>query len=256
MEQINEAATTVPFGRGAGVNSPRETDVPAESSTNEALAGGEECSCCLNPDAKVEEDQGTVTSERELGEEVLEAVRSSDAAAVSALGELRDEISRFHERASAYERNARVMHSQIESLQQDQVRVLLKPVFERLAGMHAQANEIAAQKREADAQTAGDFAFFAEEIEELFSLYSLQSVDAKVGAPFEARQHAATRATKTDRRELDGALSRVLRQGFTFEGSERVFMPARVTVFSCDEPIAPVENPERTTSDTTDEHEL
>lgn len=147
------------------------------------------------------------------------------------LDQLRAETSAFHERAAAYEDNARSLHSRIEKLQDDQVRSLLKPFFERLSTLHAQAlDSSAALVTEAPA-AAEDFEYFAETIEDMFSLYDIDSVGAAVGNPFDARLHQSARIIATDDPALDATIQRVARQGFIFAGADRVLLPARVSVF-------------------------
>lgn len=140
------------------------------------------------------------------------------------------EVRNFNERAQSYETNARKMHSMIEHLQQDQVRSLLKPVFVRLATLHAEANEIAAQKKEEDPTGSDDFEYFATCIEEIFALFDIDSVCAAVGNKFDAKKHQADRSIKTDDPSLDKTITRVIRQGFAFAGAERTLLPARVSI--------------------------
>ncbi len=165
-----------------------------------------------------------------------ESDRASLNSAAKAIELLTTEVARFHERALGYEANARQLHSRVEELQQDQVRVLLKPIFERLATLHAQANDIAAQRLNDSPDVAGDFLFFANSIEEALALYDLDSIQAEAGMPFDAKQQQAVRVVKTDQQDLDGTLQRVVRQGFIFASAERVLLPARVAVFRYEEP--------------------
>lgn len=180
------------------------------------------------------------------------------AAAVSAeiapiLAGIGAAIDRFHDRTSAQEQSARALQAHVETLQQDQVRQLLKPTFERLATLHAEAQR-AAEGNSENTQAADDFAFFAESIEELLALYDLSSVEATVGGDFDAKLHHAQRAIPTAEEERSGKIQRVLRQGFGFAGAARVLLPARVTVFTFTPPadatvngppsdVAPAESP-------------
>lgn len=177
---------------------------------------------------------------RLLTDALLETSRASGEATACAITELGEQVARFHERSQGHESNARLMHARIEELQQDQVRALLKPAFERLASLHAQASDIAAQKRDQEDKTAAeDFAYFADSIEDLMSLYDLHSVRAAAGDSFDARRHQASRAVKSADEVLDGSVQRVIRQGFGFAGSDRVFLPARVAVYRYELPADP-----------------
>ncbi|MFJ2621485.1 nucleotide exchange factor GrpE [Glutamicibacter sp. NPDC087344] len=174
------------------------------------------------------------------GSDLLPVTATDDGALIermlAALAANTAETSLFHERMKAYEDNARVMHAQIEKLQQDQVRVLLKPAFERLTALHAQANDIVDQKQADDPDAAGDFRFFAESIEDILGLYDLESVSAAVGMPFDPKKHQASRAIKTDDVALDATLQKVIRQGFGFAAADRVLLPARVSVYRYQKP--------------------
>lgn len=137
--------------------------------------------------------------------------------------------SSFLERAQFYEDLVRSLQNQIERLQEDQFRTLLKPVFERLANLHAQAVEAAGDTSDSAAST--DFRFFAESIEELLDVLDVVSVGAEVRTPFRPRFHHAVRTVPTDDEALDGMIQRVVRQGFVFAGTERPLLPARVAVY-------------------------
>ena len=140
-------------------------------------------------------------------------------------------LAAFHQRAAEYEATNRLLHARVEDLQQDQVRSLLKPVFERLASLHAQATEAADSNRDADAASADEFDFFATSINELLALYDIDSVGAAVGQPFDSRKHHGTRIKSTDDPALDGIVQRIHRQGYKLAGSGRVLLPARVSVY-------------------------
>lgn len=151
-------------------------------------------------------------------------------AIVRALDTVRAEVAGFHARAAAYEENARALHSRIETLQHDQVRALLKPFFERLAALHAQAKD-SAERFADDSESAEDFRFFSGAIEDMFSLYDIDSVEATAGGPFDPKTQQPSRVIPTDDPARDGTVHRVVRQGFIFAGAERVFLPARVSVY-------------------------
>jgi molecular chaperone GrpE (heat shock protein) len=161
---------------------------------------------------------------------LAEMLSANASAMESGLQQLSDRIGEFNTRSAEYEANARLLHARIESLQQDQVRALLKPAFERLATLHAQAVD-ASSDAVSERAARDDFDFFATSIEELLGLYDLDSVDAAVGSGFDPRHHHAARTVRTTRSELDGTIQRVIRQGFAFAGNERVLLPARVGVY-------------------------
>ncbi|PPF43824.1 nucleotide exchange factor GrpE [Pseudoclavibacter sp. AY1F1] len=141
---------------------------------------------------------------------------------------LNSSIEGFQARSAAYEEANRQLHARNEALHQDQVRSLLKPVFERLASLHAQASEMSSGHHANDSEVADDFTFFATAIEELLELYDIVSVGACAGDAVNARQHAVVRVKVTDRPELDGVVARVQRQGFAYSGAGRTMLPARV----------------------------
>lgn len=169
------------------------------------------------------------SSQREIATLIEESAKNAEGK----LDQLRAEINAFHERAAAYEDNARSLHARIEKLQDDQVRSLLKPLFERLSTLHAQAVDGSASLAEESPSAAEDFEYFAETIEDMLSLYDIDSVGATVGKPFDARLHQSARIVATDDPALDGMIQRVARQGFIFAGADRVLLPARVSVFRC-----------------------
>lgn len=166
-----------------------------------------------------------------LQREFAVLIEKSAKSAEDKIDQLRAEATAFHERAAAYENNARTLHARIEKLQDDQVRSLLKPFFERLSTLHAQALDSSAALAENTPEAAEDFEYFSETIEDMFSLYDIDSVDAAVGKPFDARLHQSARIVPTDDPALDATIQRVARQGFIFAGADRVFLPARVSVF-------------------------
>jgi molecular chaperone GrpE (heat shock protein) len=143
----------------------------------------------------------------------------------------------FHQRAAEYEATNRLLHSRVEELQQDQVRALLKPVFERLASLHAQATEMADKNRSADAGSADEFDYFATTIDELLALYDLDSVAAAAGQVFDSKKHHAARIKTTDDQALDSIVHKVHRQGYTLAGADRVLLPARVSVYRYAAPV-------------------
>lgn len=217
-----------------------------------------------NPEAEIPADQAVMTETEDSAAET-DAAPIPDAAAghagndgTSPAGEIQDEaaanaeaaggtglpddgtvllkridaaLESFHSRAQHYEETNRLLHSRIESLQSDQVRVLLKPVFERLATLQAQAADAAADARDRDPSSAGDFDFFAISIDELLALYDVEPVGAAPGIVFDSRLHHGARIVPTADPELDGRIQRVQRQGYKYAGADRVMLPARVSVY-------------------------
>ncbi len=141
-------------------------------------------------------------------------------------------IERFHGRAEEYESIIRRMQSRIEELQADQVRELLKPVIVKLASLHSEMTDAKdrAQDR-GDDVARKDYDFFATEIEDALSLLDIESIGAAPMDEFVASRHAARRRVDTDDPALDRRIAKVMRQGFTYVGAERVFLPAMVNVY-------------------------
>lgn len=149
---------------------------------------------------------------------------------------LKSAVHAFVSRSSEQDLLVRRMQSMIEELQQDQIRQLLKPVFEKLASIHADAKKNQEQHAAEEPVVAEDFKFFAQSIEDLMGMYDLESVQAAVGEPLDPKLHQAARAATTDQRDLAGRIKRVQRQGFKFAGANRVFLPARVVAYRYEAP--------------------
>jgi molecular chaperone GrpE (heat shock protein) len=154
------------------------------------------------------------------------AVTSDELAAMA------NALERFHGRAEQYEAIIRGMQSRIEELQADQVRELLKPVIVRLAALHTEATdaELRASTREDDSARK-DFDFFASEIEESLGLLDIESINVSALDEFDPAKHAARRRIATDDPTLDKRIAKVSRQGFSYVGAARVFIPAEVNVY-------------------------
>ena len=167
-------------------------------------------------------------------------------AVLAALKGLEVQVQGFHARAENYEQIVRQMQSRIEQLQGDQVQALLKPVIQRFAGLHAQATEAAERARERQESAEKDFRFFTVAIEEALGLVDIEPVGAAPGVKFDSRRHHATRIVPTDDSGRDQRVERVLRQGFTYGGAPRVFLPAQVSVYRYEAPqaVQADENPE------------
>lgn len=149
----------------------------------------------------------------------------------SALARIVEAVDGFHTRAERYESIIRQMQSRIEDLQGDQVRQLLAPLIQRFAALHTEAGEARDRAQERNDQAAfKDFGFFVSEIEEGLAMLDVESIDVAVGDAFEPAKHAARRSVPTSDPALDKTVAKVLRQGFTYVGAPRVFMPAQVTV--------------------------
>lgn len=186
-----------------------------------------------------------LVSDRPGADSVPEEVASADAADSSLLGDvtaalrgLEAQVQGFHARAENYEQIVRQMQSRIEQLQGDQVQALLKPVIQRFAGLHAQATEASENARERGDSAEKDFSFFAVAIEEALGLVDIESVGAAPAVEFDSRKHHSSRIVPTGDPELDQRVQRVLRQGFTYVGAPRVFLPAQVSVYQYAPPQA------------------
>ena len=197
----------------------------------------------LAPTPATAREDLTAVPVQETGPDTADESSDELAAMASAL-------ERFHGRAEQYESIIRRMQTRIEELQADQVRELLKPVVLKLASLHtdAAAAEDRASTREDDSARK-DFDYFVSEIEETLSLLDIESIGASALDEFDAARHAARRRIDTDDASLDRRIAKVLRQGFTFVGAERVFVPAVVTVFrhqpaNHDETASAAETPE------------
>lgn len=156
----------------------------------------------------------------------------------AALASIEAQILGFHARAENYEQIVRQMQNRIEQLQGDQVQALLKPVIQRFAGLHAQATESSERARERGESAEKDFSFFAVAIEEALGLVDIESVGAAPDVVFDSRKHHASRIVPTADLDLDQRVQRVLRQGFTYVGAPRVFLPAQVSVYRYEPPHA------------------
>lgn len=143
----------------------------------------------------------------------------------------------FNQRSQAHEETIRKMHRRIEELQEDQVRTLLKPVFERLAGLHAQADEGTEQARLGTLDqnnTLRTLEQFKDSIEDLLSMLDVESVEATIGGLVDRKKHYAVKTKKTGDKSLDKTIYKIVRQGFTFAGADRVMLPARVIAYKYD----------------------
>lgn len=151
-------------------------------------------------------------------------------------------VYQFNDRAKELEGNNLKMHDLVSGLRSDSVVHALKPALERLAGLNIQALNCA-EDAAGDGTARTDFLGFADEIDEIFSLYDFNSVEAQVGSPFDRSFHAAVQRKKTSDPEFDGKIARVIRQGYAATGAERAFLHAQVAVYRYKKPIEPVEEP-------------
>jgi molecular chaperone GrpE (heat shock protein) len=201
--------------RTAGVVQPFPADPPSDSASTELVPGP-------TTDDALADDWG---SEASAIAELTAAVRGVEQQAQS-----------FHARAEKYEHVIRQMQSRIEQLQGDQVQALLKPVIQRFAGLHAQAVDASEQARSRGESAEKNFDFFAVAIEEALGLVDIESVAAAPSIEFDPSKHHASRSVATDDASLDGRIQRVLRQGFTYAGAARVFLPAQVSIYRYEQP--------------------
>ena len=194
-------------------------------------------SCLSSPDLDAES--------AELGRDLLADVAAGTDVAppdqafvelTGAVDTLGRQVGAFHARAESYEQIIRQMQARIEKLQGDQVQALLKPVIQRFAGLHSQAIDGAERARVRGEAAEKDFSFFAVAIEESLGLVDIESVGASPSELFDAGKHHAARVVPTQELDLDKRIERVLQQGFTYVGAQRVFLPARVSVYRFEEP--------------------
>lgn len=170
-----------------------------------------------------------------LGEEAAAGSAARENGATDLTEQLRPmaaALERFHTRAEQYESIIRRMQTRIEELQSDQVRELLKPIILKLADLHTEAS--AAEERASaseDDSARKDFDFFVTEIEDTLGLLDIESIGTRVLDEFDPARHAARRRIDSDDPTLDKRIAKVVRQGFTYVGAERVFVPATVFVY-------------------------
>jgi molecular chaperone GrpE (heat shock protein) len=155
---------------------------------------------------------------------------------LSAVQRVERQIAVFHARAENYEQLIGQMQSRIEQLQGDQVQALLRPIIQRFASLHAQAAAAAEQAHERGEAAEKDFDFFAVAIEEAFGLVDIESVAARPSVEFDSSKHHAASVVVTDDPGLDRRIQRVLRQGFSYAGASRVFLPAQVSIYRYEPP--------------------
>jgi len=200
---------------------PATPSVPAQNSQPAELAGG---------------DRPVQSGPDEFAQPNRNEVCSATADLLAAVRGLEQQAHMFHVRAENYEQIIRQMQARIEQLQGDQVQALLKPIIQRLAGVYAQATEASEQARARGEAAEKDFEFFAVAIEEALGLVDIESVGAAPSVEFNPSKHHASRIVITDDPSLDRRIQRVLRQGFTYAGASRVFLPAQVCIYRYEPP--------------------
>lgn len=158
----------------------------------------------------------------------------------TSLAALTSEVTAFHERSAAKELTITRMQQRLEELQGDQVRALLRPVFEQLAALHGDITSIAERvlRTSDDTRMGKELAFLTQRVETAFEALGLVSVEADVGVEFDSRLHAAIRSKPTQDAALDKSIAEVQRQGFTTPGTAKTELHARVVVYTFD-PQAP-----------------
>lgn len=220
------------------------------------LASDEPTFSVASSSSAATDEAGPMAAHAEEGSFSAPSDEQSPAGAVAtALEGVGAQVQAFHIRAANYESIIRQMQSRIEQLQTDQVQALLKPMIQRIAGLHAQASEAAIRARERGESAVKDFDFFTLAIEDAFGIVDIESVGAAPGVEFDPKKHHAAQNIPTGDIELNKRVHRVLRQGFTYAEAPRVFLPAQVTVYRY-EPSredASAKNPENSSSSNTDE---
>ena len=146
------------------------------------------------------------------------------------LASLRAAVESCNEAVRGFGSITAQMQERIEELQRDQLKLLLKPLYERVATVIAQAEALAITSAAVDEGIAEDFTHFSRELEAVLEMYDVESVGAAPGAPFDPRLHHAALRVDTADPTLDRTIQKVVRQGWTAVGSPRVLLPARVVV--------------------------
>lgn len=159
----------------------------------------------------------------------------------SVLAGLTSRVTAFNERSAAQESIITRMQQRLEELQGDQVRALLRPVFEQLGALHGDITAVAERELRAgnDARLGKELAFLAIRVETAFESLGLVSIEADTGVEFDSRLHAAVRSKPTHDAALDKSIAEVQRQGFMTPGTTKPELHARVVVYSYD-PHAPI----------------
>lgn len=225
---MDDAVGVPPTGPDGEEKSLDQSGSVEEPLVSESAASGEVSSGTANQEDQPSPDDSGRSEAADAGPSVHEVV--------AALAGVEAQIQGFHARAENYEQIVRQMQSRIEQLQGDQVQALLKPVIQRFASLHAQATESSDKARERGEAAEKDFSFFAVAIQEALGLVDIESVEAAPSVEFDPKKHHASRIVRTDDPALDRRVQRVLRQGFTYVGAPRVFLPAQVSVFRYEPP--------------------
>jgi molecular chaperone GrpE (heat shock protein) len=226
--RVESGATTAQEAEPASAGGSETHDRPAPSTPDDTAGPA--------LGATDELDEATAPADAQTSQQAL----SSLTASIDTLGQ---QVRAFHTRAESYEQIIRQMQSRVEELQGDQVKALLKPVIQRLAGLHAQATEAAEQARDRGESAEKDFSFFAVAIEEALGLVDIESVGVSASAQFDPGKQHAARVVPTSEPDLDRRVERVLRQGFTYVGATRVFLPAQVSVYRYEAPPSDTSEP-------------
>lgn len=152
------------------------------------------------------------------------------------LATLTSQVAAFNERSAAQESIITRMQQRLEELQGDQVRALLRPVFEQLGALHGDITAVAERESRAtkDVRLGKELAFLTNRVEAAFEALGLVSVGAQQGVVFDSRLHAAVRSQPTHDAALDKSIAEVQRQGFMRPGTTKTELHARVVVYSHD----------------------
>ncbi|MDR2377833.1 MAG: hypothetical protein LBD70_00185 [Bifidobacteriaceae bacterium] len=170
---------------------------------------------------------------------------ASNAELKELIGELRADVRRFAARTDFFENLVRQLQARITELQADQILQLLGPAFQRLVILLTQSADAAqaARNQPEGYRAEVEFEYFYEAVVESLELMGVESVDAKVGDPFDRVRHATRRSVATGDPALEWTVARVMRQGLARPGAERAFIPAQVAVYRHD-PALPPPKPE------------
>lgn len=210
----------------------------AEGEPGEGLPPQQQAAPALEPEVNLELDQQLPAAVVEL--QSLEAIGSAMRELQLSVAGMSATVSAFNERSAAQESIIGRMQQRLEELQGDQVRALLRPVYEQLAALHADITAVAERELRLtnDARLGKELAFLTNRVETAFESLGLVSVEAEAGTVFDSRLHAAVRSKPTPDAELDKSIAEVRRQGFVTPGTAKTELHARVVVYSFD-PQAP-----------------
>lgn len=142
---------------------------------------------------------------------------------------VREQILRLHSLETDRMALLRALQKENEQLRHQQLRHLLKPVYEKLVELASSAALRAEVVEEPDARN--ELTYHYEAIEDLLLALDYDLIKPIVGDMFNPVQHHAIASKKTDNHKQVGSIASVRRFGLIQAGEERPLMPARVTTY-------------------------